>query len=84
MLNGAKRRMAVLERSIQLPVTVDRFLARVNERARLTGASFDDALGSLVVSLGDQELAYLVEELERQGYCRSTSDEDDQQATSKA
>jgi len=37
----------------------------VEERVRLTGASFDDASQSLIVSLSDQDLECLTEELEQ-------------------
>jgi hypothetical protein len=43
MLSSTKRRMSVLERSIQIPITAEIFVARVQERARLTGASFEEA-----------------------------------------
>jgi hypothetical protein len=43
MLSSAKRRMSALERSIHLPLTADRFLARVEEVIRLTGASSNEA-----------------------------------------
>jgi len=65
MLSSAKRRMLVLERSIHLPITAARFLSLVEERVRLTGASFDDASQSLIVSLNDQDLYCLTEELEQ-------------------
>jgi len=65
MLSSAKRRMLVLERSIHLPITAARFLSLVEERVRLTGASFDDASQSLIVSLSDQDLDCPTEELEQ-------------------
>jgi hypothetical protein len=63
MLNSAKRRISILERSIELPMTAERFFASVQERARLTGASLDDAFRSLLVSLSDENLERIVEEL---------------------
>jgi hypothetical protein len=68
MLSSAKRRISLLEHSIQLPITAQRFLVLVEERVRLTGASFDDASQSLIVSLNDQDLDCLAEEFERRGF----------------
>ena len=56
MLSSTKRRMSVLERSIQIPITAEIVLARAEERARLTGASFEEALQSLIVSLSNRDL----------------------------
>jgi hypothetical protein len=55
--------MSVLERSIRIPITTDILLARAEERARLKGASFEDALQSLVPSLRDRDLECVAEEL---------------------
>ena len=63
MLSNTKRRMSVLERSIQIPVTAEIFFARAEERARLTGASFDEALQSLILSLTTRDLERVAEEL---------------------
>jgi hypothetical protein len=92
--------MSVLERSIQLPITAEIFLARVQERARLTGASFDDSFQSLIVSLSDRDLECVAEELMQLAFGSDTearneamrkammtdagSDEDHQQAASEA
>jgi predicted oxidoreductase (fatty acid repression mutant protein) len=65
MLNSAKRRVSILERSIELPITADRFLASVQERARLTGASFNDAFRSLLVLLSDENLEHLEKDLKQ-------------------
>ena len=66
MLSSTKRRMAVLERSIQIPITAKILLARAEERVRLTGASFDEALQSLIPSLTTLDLECIAEEfLER-------------------
>ena len=62
MLISTKRRMSVLERSIHIPMTADRFLARVQEVVRLTGASTDEAFRSLMPPLKDDELDHLIEE----------------------
>jgi hypothetical protein len=63
MLHGAKRRISALERSIALPVTAERFLASVQERVRLTGASFEEAGQSLLASLSVETLDRLADEL---------------------
>jgi hypothetical protein len=68
MLNSAKRRISVLERSIPLPITADRIMASAQERVRLTGASLDDALQSLMVSLSAEDLNRLVEEFLQNAY----------------
>jgi len=63
MLTSTKRRISILERSIELPITAERFLASVQERARLTGASLEEAFQSLLPSLGDRNLERLEQEL---------------------
>ena len=68
MLNSAKRRISLLERSIELPITLERFVISVQERARLTGASLDDAFQSLLVSLNDENLERLEKELIQRGF----------------
>jgi len=56
MLISTKRRMSALERSIHIPMTADRFLARVQEVVRLMGASTDEAFRSLMAPLKHHEL----------------------------
>lgn len=73
MLSSAKRRMLVLERSIHLPITAERFLALVEERVRLTGANFDEASQSVIVSLSDQDLDRLTEEFEHSAFRKNRS-----------
>jgi hypothetical protein len=68
MLASTKRRMSILERSIQVPMTLERSLALVQERVRLTGASFEDASQSLLCSLSERDLARLDEELKQLGF----------------
>jgi len=63
LLSSAKRRMSALERSIHLPITADRFLARVEEVIRPTGASRDEAFRLLMDPLTEHELEHLIEEL---------------------
>ena len=62
MLSSTKRRMSVLERSIQIPITAEIFVARAEERARLTGASFEEAFQSLIPSLTTRDLESVAEE----------------------
>ena len=62
MLSSTKRRMSVLERSIQIPITAEIFVARAQERARLTGASFEEAFQSLIPSLTTRDLECVAEE----------------------
>jgi hypothetical protein len=72
MLNSAKRRISILERSIELPTTAGRFFDSVQERARLTGASLEEAFRSLLVSLSDENLERLEKELiQRYGHLPS-------------
>jgi len=62
MLSNTKRRMSVLERSIQIPITAEILLARAEERARLTGASLDEAFQSLIASVATRDLERVGEE----------------------
>ena len=63
MLSSTKRRISLLERSIELPITAERFLARVQDRIRFTGESLDEAFRSLLVSLSVENLDRLEKEL---------------------
>jgi len=65
MLSSTKRRIALLERSIELPITERRFLAGVENQVRLTGASFDDVLRCSLASLSYENLCRLEEEVTR-------------------
>ena len=62
MFSSTKRRMSVLERSIDISMAADRFEARVEEVVPLTGASTDEAFRSLMAPLKDHELEHLIEE----------------------
>jgi len=68
MLQSAKRRLGILERSIELPPTAERFMARVAEHVRLTGASNDDAIRALTTSISDENLDRLIDALLLQGF----------------
>lgn len=66
ILHSVKRRLAALERSIQLPLTAELFLSQAHERARLRGTTFDSACEALVIKLSDpdlERLAPLMEDL---------------------
>jgi len=63
MPSGAKHRMSILERSIELPLTAERFLASVQERVRHTGMSAIHAFRSLITSLSNENLDRLETEL---------------------
>jgi hypothetical protein len=68
MLASTKRRVSILERSIQIPLTVERSLCLIQERVRLTGASFEDASQSLLRSLSMEDLDRLAEEFTELGF----------------
>ena len=55
MLQGTKRRLAMLERSIELPLTAERVLALVEERVRLTGASRNDVIDAMAASMTSEK-----------------------------
>ena len=65
MLRGIKGRLSKLEQSMRPPTTVDRFLATIEVHARLTGLSQKAALQALVVTLSDEDLEHLSQELQR-------------------
>jgi hypothetical protein len=54
--------MAVLERSIQIPITAKILMARAEERVQLTGASIEEAFQSLIPSLSTRDLECVLEE----------------------
>jgi len=62
LLSSTKRRMAVLERSIQIPITAKILMARAEERVRLTGASIEEAFQSRIPSLSTRDLECVLEE----------------------
>ncbi len=63
MLQSAKRRLSVLERCIELPVTAERALALVEERVRLTGASRNDVIQALANSMTAEKRNSVVDAL---------------------
>jgi len=63
MLSSAKRRISLLERSIELPMTFERFKSLIEERMRLTGISVEEACESLISTLGVENLDRLEKEL---------------------
>ena len=76
MLEGIKRRISALERSIWTRTTADRFLSRVELHARLTGLSFEAAFQALIVSLSDEDLARLTQEVEQAAFGGDTAARD--------
>jgi hypothetical protein len=100
MLSSTKRRISVLECSIPIPITADVLLTRAQERARLTGATFEEAFQSLIPSLSTLDLERLADEflqltcgddmearnevMQRAMMTDAGSDEDDEQAASGA
>jgi hypothetical protein len=65
MLSSAKRIISLLERSIRLPMTAERFGSLVEERMRLTGISIEEASQSLISTLSVENLDRLERELTR-------------------
>ena len=63
MLSSAKRRISLLERSIELPMTFERFKSLIEERMRLTGMGVEEASQSLIDSLSVENLGRLEKEL---------------------
>ena len=80
MLNSTKHRIALLERSIELPITAERFLASVQDRVRLTGESLDEAFRSLLVPLSIENLNRLEEEIMQRYSCGSKATEHSSEA----
>jgi len=76
MLASTKRRMSILERSIQIPLTVERSLALIQERVRLTGASLEDACQCVLRSLSARDLDRLAEEFTLLGFGDETEARD--------
>ena len=54
-MQGTKRRLAMLERSIELPLTAERVLALIEERVRLTGASRNDVIDAMAASMTSEK-----------------------------
>ncbi len=61
--NSMKRRLTILERSIELTITADRFMRCVEDHMRLTGVNFEDAARSVMAPFSVQKLDSLVGEL---------------------
>ena len=68
MLQGAKRRLALLERSIELPLTAERVVALIEERVRLTGASRDDVIDALADSMSSENRNRVIDPLVLQAF----------------
>ena len=63
MLRGAKRRLTVLERSIELPINADHFMACIEDHMRLTGVNFEEAMRTVMGPFSIEKLDSLVEQL---------------------
>jgi hypothetical protein len=91
MLSSTKRRISLLERSIQLPMTAERFAALVEERMRFTGMSVEEASKSVIGSLSlenldriEKELSQRVFDNDLQASDERWNDEETQPAASEA
>jgi hypothetical protein len=73
MLETVKRRLAGLERSIQPPLTAERFWSRLEEHARLTGASFDEALRAEMAKLSAEDFKSVKRGLEEIAFAGNTA-----------
>ena len=76
MLNTIKRRLSRVEEFLPLPITVERFYARVQRRARRKGESFGSAMTDVLREVGDSELDFLAAELERIAFGSDTAARD--------
>jgi hypothetical protein len=54
VLQSAKRRLATLERSIELPINADHFMACVKDHMRLTGVNFEEAMRTVMGPLASK------------------------------
>jgi hypothetical protein len=63
MLEKAKRRLIMLERSIELPITAERFMTCVDDYMRLTGVNMQDAVNFVAEPYSGEKLDGLLEEL---------------------
>ncbi len=77
MLRNISKRLSRVEETIPLPFTPERFSARVQQRIRRTGESFDVAIKALLKDLNEAELHWLVEEGERAAFGSDTAARDE-------
>jgi hypothetical protein len=63
MLEKAKRRLIMLERAIELPITAERFFAAVEDHMRLTGVNMQDAMIFVAEPFSAEKLDGVIEEL---------------------
>jgi hypothetical protein len=63
MLSSANRRISILERSIQLPMTAERFAALVEDHMRLTGVNFEEAMDTVMRPFSIEKLDSLIDQL---------------------
>jgi len=84
MLSSTKRRILLLERSIELPITADRFLASVQDRIRFTSESLAEAFRSLLFPLSIENLNRREEEIMQRCSCGGNATEDSSKAPNEA
>jgi hypothetical protein len=63
MLEKTKRRLTTLERSIELPITAERFMTSVNDHMRLMGVNMEDAVRFVAKPFSAEKLDGVVEKL---------------------
>jgi hypothetical protein len=68
-----KRRLAILERSIELPITAERFKSCVEDHMRLTGVNFSDAVNFVIAGFSVEKLNSLAEKLLDAGFGADTA-----------
>jgi hypothetical protein len=65
MLRNFSRRLDRIELAIPLPITRERFVARVRQHIQRTGAGLEAAIATLLRDLSDSELDSLRAEVEQ-------------------
>jgi len=65
MLRNVSRRLDRIELAIPLPITRERFVARVRQHTQRTGAGLEAAIATLLRDLSDRQLASLGAEVEQ-------------------
>lgn len=76
MLHSIRRRLSRVEESLPLPITADRFQARVHRLAKCNSGNFDSARADLLKNLSDGELDSLTAELEQIAFGSDTAARD--------
>jgi hypothetical protein len=73
VLSSAKRRLTTLERSIELPINADHFMACVEDHMRLTGVNFEEAMRTMMGPFSIEKLDSLIEQLLDAAFGANTS-----------